>query len=83
MCISRDDLHYLMGTNMIAYLKMKGFEEVDVEFTDNNKVKYWFKNSNELHDTIREFKENKLIQEYVSQQNKIKDKIIELRTKRQ
>lgn len=72
-------LYYLMGTNMIAYLKSKGINEEYVEFTENKKVKYWFQDTQELYDTIREFENNTEIQEFVKQLSDIKKKVIELR----
>ena len=72
-------LHYLMGTNMIAYIKSKGIIEDSIEFTSDSKVKYWFEDNENLYQIIREFKENKLIQEFVNQQNIVKQTIIKLR----
>lgn len=75
-------LYFLMGTHMISYIKAKGVEEVDVEITkDTGKLKYWFKSTDELFDTIREFKEDIKIQNFLKCQNEVKNKMIELKNK--
>lgn len=79
--MSKENLHYIMGTNMVAYVKSKGFIEEKVELTkDTNKLKYWFKPTDELFNAMREFKSNKEIQEFVRCQNEIKQMIITMRT---
>jgi hypothetical protein len=69
---NKEDLHYLMGTNMIAYVKLKGISEEEIEFTEDGKIKYWFKKSDDLFEAIREFKEDEKINDYIKIQNEIK-----------
>jgi vacuolar-type H+-ATPase subunit C/Vma6 len=77
--MKRDGLYYLMGVNMIAYVKTKGLQEVDIEYTNDGKVKYWFENTIAFDNAVKDFKKDKLIQDYTSCQIDIKNKIIELR----
>lgn len=78
---NKDKLHYIMSTNTIAWLKANGINEEYIEITENNKLKYYFKNNDELFGMIRQFKENAELQRFINQQNRVKSKIYEIRDK--
>lgn len=74
-----DNLYYLMSLNVIAYIKMKGFKVDHIEKTDNKRIKYWFKNSEQLQQTIQRYKDNKELKEFVRLLKETKDEIHNLK----
>lgn len=77
--MNTENLRYVMSFNIIAYLKLKGFEVRDKEITKDNKVKYWFDDKPELLETIKDFKTNKEILNFIEIQKQLKKEMYELK----
>lgn len=63
----KSDLYFVTSTYLNAYLLAKGFEMVKTAKLDNNKVALFYKNTDELHDAIKEYREHRELKEFVSQ----------------
>jgi hypothetical protein len=58
---------------------MKSFKVINIEKTDNNRVKYWFNDSEDLQNTIEEYKQNRELKEFIRLLKETKDEIHDLR----
>jgi hypothetical protein len=74
-----ENLYYLMSLNVVAYLKMKGFKPIKIERTNNNRIKYWFIDSEQLQKTIEEYKQNKELKDFIRLVKETKDEIHDLK----
>ena len=69
---------------IVAYLLSDGFEIEGTEIFKNGDrefVDFVFKNSKELHESIREYKENKFLQGYYSNIQKVRNMIYQAKKK--
>lgn len=73
------NLRYVMSFNIIAYLKLKGFEIRDKEITEDDKVKYWFDDKPELLETIKDFKNNEELLKFIDIQKQLRKEMYELK----
>ncbi|MCK9471767.1 MAG: DUF5659 domain-containing protein [Bacilli bacterium] len=69
---------------IIAYLLSDGLEIIETEIYKNGDrefVDFVFKNSKELHQSIRDYKENNFIQEYYNNIQKVRNMIYQAKKK--
>lgn len=56
----------LLSINVIAYLKTKDIMPIRVERDSDNQVAHYFKNTDELHFYLKEYKRDKNIQDFIT-----------------
>lgn len=56
----------LLSINVIAYLKVKGINQIRVEKDENGQVAHYFNNTDELHFYLKEYKKDKTIQDFIT-----------------
>lgn len=56
----------LMSINVIAYLKMKNIKPIRIEKTEEGNVAHYFKDTDELHFYLKEYKKDKYIQSFIT-----------------
>lgn len=56
----------LMSVNVISYLKMCGISPTRIEKNESGNVSHFFNNTNQLHNCLKEYKEDRHIQDFIT-----------------
>lgn len=71
-------MYYITSIYMNAYLISKGFEVVKTEKViehGKEKIGFFYKNTDDIQETIQEFKENEELQNYITNMLKVRSTI--------
>lgn len=63
--------YFVTSIFLNAYLQMKGFKIVKTSKLDNGKIAFFYNNVKELHQTMKEYKENVELKEFVCQYHNV------------
>ncbi len=66
-------LYFVTSIYLNSYLLMKGFKLEKTAKLDNNKIAFFYDDTIELHNAIKEYKDNKDLSEFVTQYLKVKN----------
>ncbi|MSU01391.1 DUF5659 domain-containing protein [Tissierella pigra] len=69
----KSELYFVTSPYLNAYLLSKGFEMQRVAKLDNEKIALFYKNTDELHNCIKEYRANKELYNYISGYRKVID----------
>jgi len=65
----------LLSVNVIAYLKTKNIKPIRIEVNESKQVSHYYENSSDLHDCLREYKNDLKIQEFITKLSETRKQI--------